>query len=192
MDEESRIYSVLIVSSSKSFIDLMSEHLPEVGFSPIHTAPTINSARRKTGDYSYDFIIINSPLSDDVGTRFTIDMSNNSAVLMLANTENYEEMNYRLSKHGVFSLAKPFSKVMIATAINWLASAREIIKRSQKKSSSIEEKMEEIRIVNRAKWLLINELQMSEPEAHRYIEKQAMDRCISKSTVATEIIHTYT
>lgn len=170
----------------------MSENLPESDFSPIHIAPTISSARRKTGDYSYDFVIINSPLSDDVGTRFAIDVSSNSAVLLLANSDVYEEMNYRLSRHGVFTLAKPFSKAMIATAINWLSSAREIIRRTQKKSSSIEEKMEEIRIVNRAKWLLINELKMSEPEAHRYIEKQAMDRCVPKLTVANEIINTYT
>ena len=54
-----------------------------------------------------------------------------------------------------------------------------------------EEKMEEIRIVNRAKWLLISELKMDEPQAHRYIEKQAMDRCISKKEVAEEIIRTY-
>jgi glutamine synthetase len=44
---------------------------------------------------------------------------------------------------------------------------------------------------NRAKWILINELSMSEPEAHRYIEKQAMDRCISKDQIAKEIINTY-
>ena len=51
--------------------------------------------------------------------------------------------------------------------------------------------MEEIRIVNRAKWLLIGELKLDEPEAHRYIEKQAMDRCVSKRVVAEEIIKTY-
>jgi len=32
---------------------------------------------------------------------------------------------------------------------------------------------------------------LDEPEAHRYIEKQAMDRCISKRIVAEEIIKTY-
>ncbi|MBR6411066.1 MAG: ANTAR domain-containing protein [Clostridia bacterium] len=32
---------------------------------------------------------------------------------------------------------------------------------------------------------------MSEPDDHRYIEKQAMDRCISKKAVAEEIIRTY-
>ena len=41
-------------------------------------------------------------------------------------------------------------------------------------------------------WILISELSLSEPEAHRYIEKQAMDRCISKRTIAEEIIKTYT
>ena len=51
--------------------------------------------------------------------------------------------------------------------------------------------MKEIRIVNRAKWLLVSELKMTEPDAHRYIEKQAMDRCVSKRQIAEEIIKTY-
>ena len=65
------------------------------------------------------------------------------------------------------------------------------MRKSEKKALSIEEKMEEIRIVNRAKWLLISELKMDEQGAHRYIEKQAMDRCILKRIVAEEIIKTY-
>lgn len=51
--------------------------------------------------------------------------------------------------------------------------------------------MEEIRLVHRAKWLLINELKMEEPQAHRYIEKQAMDLCTSKRQVAEDIIRAY-
>ena len=51
--------------------------------------------------------------------------------------------------------------------------------------------MMEIKIVNRAKWTLINSLNMSEEDAHRYIEKQAMDRCVSKRAIAEEIIRSY-
>ena len=51
--------------------------------------------------------------------------------------------------------------------------------------------MEQIRLVNRAKWILIRELKMSEPDAHRYIEKQAMDRCVSRGDIARDIIKTY-
>ena len=72
-----------------------------------------------------------------------------------------------------------------------MSSARERLRKSFKKALSIEEKMEEIRIVNRAKWLPISELKMDEQGAHRYIEKHAMDRCISKRIVAEEIIKTY-
>ena len=62
----------------------------------------------------------------------------------------------------------------------------------EKKSRPVEEKMEEIRLVNRAKWLLIRELKMSEPDAHHYITHQAMDRCCSKRAVAEEIVRLYT
>ena len=61
----------------------------------------------------------------------------------------------------------------------------------EKKKISLEEKMMEIKIVNRAKWTLINSLNMSEDDAHRYIEKQAMDRCVSKREIAEEILRTY-
>ena len=48
--------------------------------------------------------------------------------------------------------------------------------------------MEEIRIVNKAKWILIDREHMTEEEAHRYIEKTAMDMCVSKRTIAEKII----
>ena len=80
---------------------------------------------------------------------------------------------------------------MILTALDWMASTRERLRKMEKNTLSFEEKMEEIRIVNRAKWVLISELQMDEPQAHRYIEKQAMDRCLSRKEIAEEIIQTY-
>ena len=53
---------------------------------------------------------------------------------------------------------------------------------------TMDEKMAEIRLLNRAKWRLMEREKMSEKEAHRYIEKRAMDRCISKTAVAREIL----
>ena len=72
-----------------------------------------------------------------------------------------------------------------------MESAREGFRALEEKAVSFEEKMEEIRIVNRAKWLLISELKMDEPQAHRYLTKQAMDRCVAKKVIAEEILKTY-
>ena len=72
-----------------------------------------------------------------------------------------------------------------------MESARGRLRHFERKSLSIEVKMAENRLVNKAKWILSSELSMNEPDAHRYIEKQAMDRCIAKRTIAEEIIKTY-
>lgn len=51
--------------------------------------------------------------------------------------------------------------------------------------------VEDMKIINRAKLLLITCLNMSEQEAHRYLEKQAMDMRMSKMQIAMQVIKTY-
>ena len=97
----------------------------------------------------------------------------------------------KVAEYGVFTLPKPISKSTLLYALGWMESAREHLRLFEKKSLSIEEKMAEIRLINKAKWLLIRELNMTEPDAHHYIEKQAMNQCISKKIVAERILKTY-
>ena len=188
-----RVYSVLIVSASKNFNDALQPLLPESRFSPVKLVSSVSLAKRMVTERAFDYVIVNSPLPDDAGIRFAIDTCNAKevVVLLLVRAELYEEVHTRVYEHGVFTLPKPTSKAMFTLALEWMSSARERLRKSEKKNLSIEEKMAEIRMVNRAKWLLINQLQMTEPEAHRLIEKQAMDRCIAKRAVAQEIIDRY-
>ena len=60
-----------------------------------------------------------------------------------------------------------------------------------KEYSKLQTKIEESRLINRAKCILIQYLKLTEPQAHRYIEKQAMDQRISKLEVAKNILKTY-
>lgn len=193
MSLKERVYSVLIVSAAESFNDALSALLPNSKYSPTHFVSNISAAKRALAERAFDYVIINSPLPDDVGTRFAIDTadSQESVVLLMVRTELQEEIYDKVAEHGVFVLPKPTSKPTMTIALSWLSSAREKLRKTEKKTLSIEEKMEEIRIVNRAKWLLIIELKMDEQGAHRYIEKQAMDRCVSKRVVAEEVIKTY-
>jgi response regulator NasT len=55
----------------------------------------------------------------------------------------------------------------------------------------LQRKIEEIRLVDRAKCTLIEVLKFSEPQAHRYIEKQAMDLRCTRKQVAENILKTY-
>ncbi len=193
MSLQERIYSVLVVSASEAFNQALPDVFPVSTFSPICTVNDLSAAKRAVSERDFDILIINSPLPDDAGLRFAVDAVSTYpiVVLFLARAEQYPDAYDKLAEHGVFLMQKPLSKAMFRLAVGWLISARERIRKTEKKTLSIEEKMAEIRLVNRAKWLLISELKMTEPDAHRFIEKQAMDRCLSRRRVAEEIIKTY-
>lgn len=193
MSLKERVYSVLVVSSSDSINTAMSSLLPESDYSPVHYVSSISSAKRAFAERSFDFIIVNSPLPDDSGIRFAIDCceSKVSVVLLLVRNDIHGEIFEKVAPHGVFTLPRPTAKSTISMALSWLTSARERLRGTEKKTVSLEQKMKEIRTINRAKWVLISELSMDEEAAHHYIEKLAMDKCISKVDAANEIIKTY-
>ena len=175
-------YSVLVVSAAQKFNEAFAAMLPGSEYYPVRFVGNIAAARREMVNKTYDLVIINAPLPDDFGTRFAIDACNQSGTvaLLLAKSDVYDEMEAKLTCQGVFTLAKPTSALLLNQSLKWLVSARERLRR-----------MEEIRLVNRAKWLLIEQLKMTEAEAHRHIEKQAMDRCTTRREIALGIIKTY-
>ena len=186
-------YSVLVVSATQKFNDVLAGMLPGSEYYPVRFAGSISAARRELLSRSYDFVIINAPLPDDFGTRFAIDAcgKQGTVALLLARSEVYEEVYAKLMPQGVFTLPNPTPTQTLQQGLRWMASARERLRKLERKATSIEEKMEEIRLVNRAKWLLIERLGMTESDAHRYIEKQAMDRCATRADIALGIIKTY-
>ncbi len=193
MSLEKRVYSVLVVSAADGFTSALKSLLPESHYSPVKTVSSVNAAKRTVAENTFDYVIINSPLPDGLGTHFAVDCcsSSGTVVLLFVKNELHDEIYEKVNRHGVFTLAKPTSKSAVTTALYWMSSARERLRKFEKKTVSVEEKMEEIRVVNRAKWLLITQLNLSEPDAHRRIEKLAMDKCLSKRAIAEEIIEMY-
>lgn len=193
MSLKKRVYSVLVVSAMENFNNAVTTLLPESLYTPVHVVTSANAAKRVLAERAFDMLIINAPLPDDNGIRFAIDtsISKETAVLLLVKNDIHDEIYDKVAEHGVFTLAKPTSKQTMSVALSWMISARERFRQFEKKSLSIEEKMTEIRLVNQAKWLLIGELKMSEPEAHHYIVKQAMDNCTTKKQIAEDIIKMY-
>lgn len=186
-------YSVLVVSSAAKFNDALSPMLPCSDYYPVCFVSSIAAARQEMLARSYDLVIINAPLPDDYGIRFSIDTceKTGTVVLLLLRSEVYEDAAAKVTPHGVFTLQKPTPLQTLQLGLKWMASARERLRGLESKATTIEDKMEEIRLVNRAKWILIEQLNMTEPQAHRHIEKQAMDRCVSRKDIAQGIIKTY-
>lgn len=185
--------SVLIVSSAERLNATMLSSLPESRYQPITAVPDASAASRMLLERPFDLVIVNTPLPDQFGTRFALDVCEKTAagVLLLVRAEHYADIDARVSPYGVLTLSKPTSAGLFSQSLQLLAATHARLRRMEQKTASMEEKMEEIRMVNRAKWLLIEQLKMTEQQAHRYIEKQAMDRCITRRAVAEQILATY-
>lgn len=191
---QERTYSVLIVSASEKFNTTTASLLPMTDYWPVNMVHSVAEAKRRLLDQPYDIVLINAPLPDDFGMRLAIDTCNSSGagVLLLVKNEVYNDIYSKVVGYGVMTLSKPTSTQMVAQSLRVLCATRERLRKVEERQASVEEKIEEIRLVNKAKWQLIECLRMTEAEAHRYIEKQAMDQRVSKREIAESIIETYT
>ena len=183
-------YRALIVSSSEKMNTALRSLLSDLDCELIRNTDNIAHARRLCLENAFDLVIVNAPLPDDPGIRFAIDVSagKSSVCLLMIRSEVFQDIEEKVTSYGVMTLSKPTSPAILSQSLQWMSAVRERLRRTELQAQTLENKMQDIRIVNRAKLLLIEKKGLSEPEAHRFIEKQAMDRCISRRAVAEELI----
>ena len=80
---------------------------------------------------------------------------------------------------------------MFWSALKLAKVAQRRITMAQKENVKLQQKLESLKTISRAKCLLISYMGMSEEEAHKYIERQAMDLRLTRLEVAKEIVRTY-
>lgn len=185
-------YRVLIVSAVEKIYEYITEILPPGEFSPILRAASAGEAKRMLVSDEADIVIINTPLPDEFGTEFALNLSGGTAgVLLLVKNDYFDQVCYKVEREGVLTVGKPSSRQTLYGAVKLAAAMSARLAKMERKNKTLQEKMADIRTVNRAKWLLIENLNMTERDAHYYIEKQAMDMRLSRHEVAENIIRTY-
>ncbi|WP_407397208.1 ANTAR domain-containing response regulator [Treponema sp.] len=183
---------VLIVSESDTFFDNISSILPREQFFPIVHAKNGGNARRKLLESDFDILLIDCPLPDEHGVLFAENFcETNMGILLLVNADMYDEVASKVEDHGIITLPKPNSPQMFYMAVKMLSAMTLRLEKMETKNRSLQEKMADIRTINKAKWMLIENKKMSESEAHHYIEKKAMDERLSRREAAERIIEKY-
>jgi len=185
--------SVLVVSSTDKSQDFLSEFLRAHDYSKITAVKSGGEARRLLNQNDFDLVVINAPLRDESGEDLSLMVTEISlaGVILLVKSEIADEVSAKVEDFGVFVLPKPLSRQMFFQALKLMAASRNRLLGLQNENVRLQRKIEDIRLVDRAKCVLIQHLNLTEAQAHRYIEKQAMDRRITKREVAEGILNTY-
>ena len=186
-------YSVLIASSNPKFDQVLTSLLPADQYGPVDIVDFAGLARRRLLEKEFDILIVNTPLKDEKGVGLCIDVSEetNISTMLLIDAEHFDEISAVAEPHGVLTLSKPTSRAAVSQSLKLLCATRNRLRKMEKQTASFEEKIQEIKLVNRAKILLMEKEGISEENAHRFIEKTAMDTRSSRSLIAQEIISRY-
>lgn len=170
-----------------------SELLRRVGVDKVVFARSGGEARRMLVAIEYDLIIINAPLPDENGLDLSIAAADNSlaGILLLVKNDAADMVRSHVEAEGVLVIGKPIPLAEIMRAMRLLIAVHRRYMGIRQENSKLKIKLEEIRTVDRAKLLLIDALHMTENQAHKFIEKQAMDLRITRKAVAERIIKTY-
>lgn len=183
----------MIISQQDYTSEAVISTLKNLGFESISVFSSGNEARRilRNGNYP-DFIIINTPLSDEFGSEFaeTAAEETDSKIILLCQRDISDMLADNLSTFDVLVLSKPLGHDELREAVQFAGPEISLFQ-DVRETSEVLKRINDIRIVSKAKSTLMKYLHFTEPQAHRYLEKQAMNNRCSRRETAEQIIRNY-
>ena len=183
----------LIVSGSAQAGEQLGGFLRSYGCTSLTTVVSGSEARRLLGTTSFPLILVNTPLTDEFGNELSIQLAENtsSGIILLCKADIADDVSDKVGDFGVCVVSRPMNKALLHQSIRLVEATRSRMLGLKRENSKLMVKIDEMRMINRAKFALMQYLGLPEPEAHRYIEKQAMDTRSTRKDVAQRILAMY-
>ena len=111
--------------------------------------------------------------------------------LLLVRPGTYEAVWRFVQAAGICVMSWPAPQEVFRQTLRNLLLLKKSLRAMQEKTDQLQAQLQDMKRIQKAKSLLMNQLGMSEADAHRWIEKAAMDRCVKKREIAETIIRMY-
>ena len=85
----------------------------------------------------------------------------------------------------------PMEQAVLTQTLRNLLLLKKSMQTIQAQTDQLRSQLQDLKRIQKAKGLLMRQLGMTEQDAHRWIEKAAMDRCVKKREIAETIIRMY-
>lgn len=184
--------NILIAGKTEEICDSIAQLLLELDCDNISTF-TSGTIIRGVDISKFDSVIISTPLSDEFGLDLVADISKDTknGIVVLAKREIADEVQKKIRFTGAFVLPRPFNKALLIQTIKLTEIAHIGMAKLEEENRQLTQQLSDMKIVNRAKSMLMQYLNLTEDQAHRHIQKQAMDLRKTQRAVAENILKTY-
>lgn len=183
---------ILIASGSTKGAQTFIRLLRELGYPEVRVSKTGGEARRILEEETFALVLILAPLPDEFGTDTAkAAVRTPAGVMMITRDEAASELSAQVRELGIFVFSPVMGRRVFEQGVNLLYSVHRRLRMAAPRTERLQEKMEDLRLIGRAKCLLIQYSHITEPEAHRWIEQKAMERRVTRRKVAEEILKKY-
>lgn len=198
MKRRGRPCSVVIAAGNEKTINALHSALRDLRFPEdlqITHVLTMTQLRRKAapsvGGLSADILIVSLPLKDESGIDNLLDLAvrnDHVQILLLVRQEALEQTSYRCRNLSIFVHSTPVKRSMLTEVVQYMAAMRRRVTDCEEELVRLRRNLNDIGVITRAKFILAAQRQMTEEEAHHYLEREAMNSGMTKKEVAAEII----
>ncbi len=155
----------------------------------VETVTTVSAVRELDLDL-FSAVFFSLPLADESGIKLLDELATNMStpICAIVRADIPEAALDRLVKDNAYILKRPVSRSNLILAAELLTSFYGKSADMRARISELERKNDELKLMSRAKLVLIETRGMSENNAHSYILHRAMNSQSSISDVCNEII----
>jgi two-component system, response regulator PdtaR len=184
----------VLIAEDEALIRLdLKEMLVEEGFDVVAEVSDGATAVRLARDLRPDLAILDlkMPVMDGIQAAEQITGERLSAVLILTAFSQRDLVEKARRAGAMAYLVKPFQKHDLLPAIEIAAGRFKELQGLQDEVGTLTDRLEARKVVERAKGLLQQHEEMSEPAAFRWIQKTAMERRLTMKAVAEQVVERY-
>ena len=159
----------------------------------VQTVSGLDEARTALGRQHPTLIVMQSdePGGQDLRRCAEMAAGAEAVFLLLVRQEAYGAAWRTLQKHGVCVMTWPMEQAVLTQTLRNLLLLKKSMQTMQAQTDQLRSQLQDLKRIQKAKGLLMRQLGMTEQDAHRWIEKAAMDRCVKKREIAETIIRMY-
>jgi response regulator NasT len=183
----------VLVAEDDSLIRMdLIEMLREEGYDVVGEAPNGQVAVELTESLKPDLVImdIKMPVRDGIDAASEIAAKRLAPVVMLTAFSQRDFVEKARDAGAMAYLVKPFTKADLVPAIEVAVSRYQEVKSLETEVATMQDRLETRKLVERAKGLLMEKQNLSEPEAFKWIQRAAMDRRTTMKAVAHVVVDT--
>ncbi|RQD70325.1 MAG: ANTAR domain-containing protein [Tindallia sp. MSAO_Bac2] len=182
--------SILIAMQQKESIQQIRQLMQNSGYRVAHSCHSGNEVLQAARSMAPDILIVNETLPDFQGLDLAeiVIEDRLCAVILLASPAQKSFAEKKMNAAYFVCLTKPVQGTVIETSVEMLLRTSRYFRQLEKSLSKMEKTIQDRKVIDKAKGLMMEKLEIGEEAAYNEIRKKSMDTGKTMSEIAEAVI----